>query len=145
ILLNLSIVAACTLLRDRKVPRLLQALLVCVLLASPEIVIIARLAWFDTTSENDSHLEAVAANGQTWRVPSNYFQSFSLLFAQDEAGWPFPGHFATGNMGTTSSPSIMREANNCALPVGTESGIGQSPGRPALERFVGAFHRYVLA
>jgi hypothetical protein len=144
ILYNASIVVAVGNFRQRRIPPQLCVFLIGIIIASPDFAHIARLGWFDTRSINDSYLEAVTQAGESYRVPSNFFGSLSILFTTHAAGAPFSGHFATGNYGTTTKPDIMRKANQCALSTAPRTEIEQSSGRAPLNRMVQAFHRWML-
>ena len=144
ILLNLAIVFAACQMRHVVIPKAFAAFLMAVILVSPQLVQIAKLAWFDTSAVNAPSIEAVTSNGEAYRVPTNYFGPLSVVFAQHRAGWPFSGHFATGTYGATSDPKVMRQGNQCALATGQQSDLERSTGRQALATMIRAFHANML-
>jgi hypothetical protein len=133
-------------LRTVRVPPAVALIALGVVVLSPRVLPISRLAWYDTHSLNDSYLVAVTDLGTKARVPSSYFLSSSLTMAQMSFA---PGMFGrmlpTGIFGTSQSYVQMRSANACALPVQESNAATRSETWERLERLVREHHAYVLA
>lgn len=143
ILLNFAIVAAVSLLRSNTFPPLTTAACICMVVIAPYFFTIARLGWYDSYSFNNLKVYALLKNGESVRIPSNYFLEYSVLFAQQYPGRPYNGHFATLTYGATVDYDVFVKANNCGLPI-TEETIGSSSGMAKAESLIRAHHERVL-
>ena len=138
ILLNLLIVASA-----RKLPKLPGAALVgiaMVLLARP-VFFVAKLGWYDTPALVDSYVVAVTRDGRSYRVPSNYFGTFSVTMAQQRLARP-PGHYPTVSFGAARTRAEWKAAeNDCQIAM-----ADRPLGAPDLVAdFLRRHHRYVLS
>jgi hypothetical protein len=138
ILLNLLIVASA-----RKMPKLSGAALIgiaMVLLVRP-VFFVAKLGWYDTPALVDSYVVAVTKEGQSYRVPSNYFGTFSVTMAQQRLARP-PGHYPTVSFGAARTREDWKAAeDNCRLAMSNEP-LGIPDG---VASFLQRHHRYVLS
>lgn len=119
ICLNLLIVIALTKIKDKKIDLNIKLWLMSVVVAAPTIFFVAFLGWYDTPSFNDEYIEAVTETGETYRVPSNYWLSGSVTYAQERIISLKPGVFGTGSYGSIGgSPvteSALLDTKNCIL------------------------------
>lgn len=116
IFLNFAIVAALTMLRHKRISWPLYATLAAMLVVSPKIFFVTFLGWYDSSSLNHAYVKAVMKDGTVYTVPSNYFLTNSVSFAQMQVGAPYAGHFPNHLAATTDS-DIWRKGDACALPV----------------------------
>ena len=144
ILLNFAIVVALSQIRKASWPPWVAVVLMVIILGSTQVFQIVKLAWFDTRAMNYTHFEAVTADGTSYGVPSNYFLATSVTFAQQRIGEPGPEHFSTRTWGATYLPTIMHQANACALPVGEQSELLGDDERTWVERIIRRHHAFVL-
>lgn len=145
ILLNFAIVIALSQIRKVSWPAWVSIAFMLIIICSPMAFQIVKLAWFDSGAMNHVHFEAVTADGDTYAVPSNYFLATSVTFAQQRIGDPGSEHFSTGTWGATYSPTIMHQANACALPVGEQSELLRDDERMSLDQIIRRHHAFVLA
>jgi hypothetical protein len=147
--LNLLIVVSLTLIASKPIPRQIQAWLVAVLLLAPNLFFVARLGWFDTPSFNDEFIEAVTADGKTYRVPDNYFLSFSVTHAQQRLLAEKPGHFITGAYGTLYQNQLPRlsfeEAQDCHLDTTAATSLGQAVTKAGLDDYILGYSQYIAS
>ncbi|WP_417667164.1 hypothetical protein [Roseibium sp.] len=143
ILLNLLLVAAM-----RKIPvDFLRAPIIlvnsAVLLASPLIFHIVWLGWYDTPALTKSSVIAVLKDNREMAVPTNYFGSVSVVFAQHDLGRTVPGHFPTGTWGSTKSDEILFSAlTSCSLPPDGKWHL--KADQEQIKRPIELIHRYAL-
>lgn len=126
------------------IPKSIGLFFMFVVLASPSLFFIARLAWFDTRSFNNAYFEAVDAQGQSYKVPTNYFGPMSVTFAQGRVGRNFKGFFGTGTFGNNYDHSQTALANKCLLPVDTDVKGLTTEAYDQISSFIKRHHRYVL-
>lgn len=98
IIFNLAIIAALTCIREKIIPFALSLMITGVILFSPIVFHIAYLGWWDLKVFNQEKFYAVTEDGQEVRVPTNYWGSFSVHYAQtrfvnDKSDGYFPSNF----------------------------------------------------
>ena len=143
IVLNGLIIAGLVSLRGFKYPRYLQIICVLCVAFGHHVFFTARLGWYDTPAFTNRYFEAILDNGETRRVPSNYFLGGSMTVAQERFGAPDEYHFPVGTWGSTIRSSIHRTAHQ-----GCEFDPDEKQIYPFSERllhhFVGGHHRYAV-
>ena len=151
ILLNISIIVAFRPLSDVRLPRNFQALSIAVLLTSPALFFTANLAWWDTLSVNHERIYAVLDDGSEIEVPSNYWGSFSIHYAQQrrspelaaQALWPW-------RYGKPKEQRMAELANQCRMPLPEDDGkvevdvrVGDVDG--SIADHIRRHHAYILS
>lgn len=144
VLLNLAIVAACVGLKSYSFPRYIRFTPIVFVVFAPKLFHIAALGWYDSRSVNDLHFVAITSDGQSFRVPSNYFFANSYgLYHRNVVGPPDDGHFVNGPWGSIWSANDMRLGNRCELPL--QPSVITDPVKAAkIDRFMKAHHAYIL-
>ncbi|MEP3465519.1 MAG: hypothetical protein ABJN65_05785 [Parasphingorhabdus sp.] len=142
--LNTGIIITLKKLNGKTVPTQISVFSLVVLILSPTVFNTATLGWFDTRSFNNAYFVAITKDGNEYRVPSNYFLSFSVTAAQQGLGRPFEGHFDTSTYGNTQNKEIMKEAENCALPVDTSLGVNNKKNRQRIGKYLKMHHQFIL-
>lgn len=121
IVLNLLIVFSLSRIKEKIIPREFLLWLVGVVIFAPFLFFVAFLGWYDTPSFNDQYIEAVTEDDGTYRVPSNYFLSGSILYAQQRLLSPRQGWFETITYAAVdgsgaSEGGVLDRVMNCHLP-----------------------------
>lgn len=146
--LNLLLVVALGLIADRELRPALKAWLAAILLAAPSVFFVAFLGWLDTSSFNDEYVEAITVDGESYRVPSNYFLAGSVTHAQQRFVRDKPRHFPTNAYGSMylaiAGAQRFRQAVNCNLDVGPESGVPKAAKEANIPAQLRRHHSYVL-
>jgi hypothetical protein len=146
--LNLLITVSLSTMKHKKISREIILLLICVMIFSPFVYFVAFLGWFDTPSFNDEFIEAVSDNGDVYRVPSNYFLSGSITFAQQRVLRNKPGHFPTNTYGSWQNKMNKTELSkikSCQLPNVEVSAFGSVPQRQHVSSLLRYHHKYILS
>lgn len=146
ILLNLGMVHAFHHLRrdNWRIPLWLSAAALVVMFSAPQIFQVARLGWFDSGGVNDARWQAETADGRRVDVPSNFFLSTSIAFAQQRPGRPFTGFLPTHDWGTTMDANVMHNFTD-ACAVQTELAPNLNPEKTAIAGdYVARHHARVL-
>ncbi|MFO1394420.1 MAG: hypothetical protein U1F09_11720 [Steroidobacteraceae bacterium] len=123
ILLNLSIIIAFAPLRNLTLPRRLQAYLICVQLAAPGLFYVAHLGWWDTLSVNHERIYAVLDDGSEVEVPTNYWGSFSVTYAQQRRSPELAALLFPTRFGKPKNQRTAELANQCRLPLPPDDGV----------------------
>jgi len=114
IILNLAIVAALSTLRIPSLPRRLKLFFCSTVILSPFVFqIMPSFAWLDSPSMNSIHIIAVTDDSSEYRVPSNYFLSSSVTFAQHRAIWPGRGPLTSATWGTSRNAEMTEKGRTC--------------------------------
>lgn len=103
----------------------------------------ARLGWYDSPAANNLYLTALLQDGREVKVPSNYFLSYSILFAQQRMSGLVAGMWPTGTWGATGKYDIMKGGLDCDLPLTTTAADGET--REKFIDFVRRQHVHSLA
>lgn len=127
ILLNFSIIAAFGALRAVSIPRQLQAYMVAIVVAAPALFSIAHLAWWDTLSVDNERILAVLDDGTEVPVPSNYWGSFSVHYAQQRRSPELAAMLFPSRYGKPKSQRMAELANRCEMPLPPDSGSTEVP------------------
>jgi hypothetical protein len=150
ILLNLSIIVAFAALRDTALPRRLQAYLVAVQLLAPALFYVAHLGWWDTLSVNHERVYAVLDDGREVEVPSNYWGSFSVTYAQQRRSPELATQLFPTRYGKPKDQRVGELANECRLELPADGGavevdpaVGDHDG--SIARHVRRHHAWHLA
>jgi hypothetical protein len=112
-----------------------------IVLLSPRWLPTARLAWYDSTTLNNSYFVAETEDGTKARVPSNYFLSASLPMAQMR----FSSGFPTGVFGSTTSYADLRKANACEMKLVPRPAPMAAKTWTGLERFIREHHAWIVS
>jgi len=121
ILLNIAIIVALAPLRGKLVPRPLQALMVVWILAAPAVFFVAHLAWWDAMSFNKEKIVAVTDDGREIEIPTNYWGSFSVSYAQQRRSSTMLSLLFPYRNGTTKDQDIAALANRCEVKLPAET------------------------
>ncbi len=150
ILLNLSIIVAFAALRHTPVPRRLQVYLIAVELLAPALFYVAHLAWWDTRSVNHERVFAVLDDGREVEVPTNYWGTFSVNYAQQRRSPELAALLFPTRYGKPKDQRQAELANQCRLPLPADQGGSEVPpdvGDPdgSIASHVRGHHTYLLA
>jgi hypothetical protein len=133
-------------IRETRISGVVAAAAVGVMLLAPTVMPTTRLAWYDTSALNESYLVAVTDDDRELRVPSNYFLSASLTFAQMRFALGMFGRMLpTRVFGTNKSYAEMKAAASCELRVQETTVLQSNELWERFERFVREHHAYILA
>lgn len=118
ILLNLGMVHAFHKLRrdNWRIPLWLGTAALVVMFAAPNIFQVAHLGWFDSGGVNYAYWQAETKDGKRIKVPTNFFLSTSISFAQQRPGRPFTGFLPTHDWGTTMDAKVMHKFTDACAP-----------------------------
>jgi hypothetical protein len=151
IILNFAIIAALLSVRNKIVPNPLKVMIVAMIVAAPLPFFVAKLGWWDTRSLNHEQFYAILNDGTEVSVPTNYWGSFAVTYAQlrriRDKGDEF---FPTGTSGIILGQNNMRMGIDCsfALPSSSDSldVVSMTFRKPDNEvaRHVKLHHEYVL-
>ncbi len=150
ILLNLAIIFAMRAERHRILPRLVRMAGSIAVMTGIIVFWTAQLGWYDTPTLNKAYFEVVTTDGQVYEVPTNFFLSASVTFAQMRVAGPFYGHFPIGTYGTTHSNNTRGKAERCRLdlrPAKSSLAVNGALGTQqslSLERYINTHHAFVL-
>jgi hypothetical protein len=111
---------------------------------APVLIKVTPLAWYDTRAVNSLYFEVVDDAGQATRVPNTFFGFYSYPIAHMSFGLPPGAYLPTSTNGGTSMSGIRTEALQCRFS-STESPIMKRWNPEAMQRFVQAYHRQVVA
>jgi hypothetical protein len=150
IMLNFSIIAGLFTMRHKVLPSAFKLQLIGIVVAAPLIFWVANLGWWDSRAFNHERFYAVLDNGLEIEVPTNYWGSLSVNYAQarvtrDKAD----GFFPTGTAGIVFGQRNMELANRCDYQFEPEMSarvlrqLVEAPGSHVI-RNVLLHHRYVL-
>ena len=120
ILLNVAIIFSLQAFRAPRLPWALKSLAVLIIILGPAIFFMARLGWYDTPSYNHLFVQAVTKDGRTIKVPSNYFLTTSVTFAQGRIGlakMQIAGHLPVRTFGNVRAKNKKKLAEQCLLPL----------------------------
>ena len=151
IFLNVAIILSLRAFRAIPLPMAVKFLAVLTILFGPAIFFMARLGWYDTPSYNHLFVEAVTTDGQTYQVPSNYFLTTSVTFAQGRIGpdsVPTFGHFPVRTFGTVRTQNVKEQAERCQLPLvenDRELQQGKTKRIDTIASFIRQHHRFILS
>jgi len=118
--------------------------LACLFIA-PILFFTVKLAWYDTRTDVISYITAETKSGQSYRVPSNYFMTTSVTYAQGRLG-----NIYTNGFGTEYSKTEMALRNNCQMTSLTKKHAVQYPvinddNFKQVTYFVNFHHQYVMS
>lgn len=146
--LNLLIVYALALISHKRIDNLLKVWLITIMLVAPGSFFVARLGWFDSPSFNDEYVVAFTADGDGYRVPTNYFFSPSITHAQQRLVKEKPGFFLTGAYGSIYEKVLpylsFEDAQNCVLNESSSKGISEAAAQRNLSKYLRNHHMFVL-
>lgn len=114
IVLNFAIIAGLATIRYKRIHVAQGAFLTAFIVSAPLVFWVARLGWWDTRALNQERIYAVFKDGAELEVPTNYWGSFAVHFAQmrllrDRSENFFP----TWTSGLTNVKEDMLAANRC--------------------------------
>lgn len=148
IFLNLMIVVALTKIKEKKIDLKIRLWLISVVVCAPVVFFVAFLGWYDTPSFNDEYVEAVTETGETYRVPSNYWLSGSVTYAQERIMRVKPGFFETGSYGALGGRPVAKEAlhdaQNCVLKASDANQTLLNRKYQDIDKIIMRHHRYIL-
>lgn len=98
IIFNIAIIVALSLIKDKIIAPALTLIITGIIICAPLIFHIAYLGWWDLKTLNEEHIYAITNDGEEYRVPTNYWGSFSVHYAQtrvvnDKSEGFFPSNF----------------------------------------------------
>lgn len=111
---------------------------------APVLVKVTPLAWYDTRAVNSLYFEVVDDAGRTTRVPNTFFGFYSYPIAHMSFGLPPGAYLPTSTNGGTPSSRVRVQAQQCRFS-STESLFMKRWNAGAMQRFVQAYHRHVVA
>jgi hypothetical protein len=120
IILNLLIVFALGLVKHKVITKDFKFVLMFTLIFSPILFWVPKLGWWDTQSLNKEIVYAITESGERVNVPSNYFGSFSVIFAQGRLirNKGDLGLLPTGTFGVGFGQiEMLRLNNHCEIPL----------------------------
>ena len=150
IILNFAIIAGLVAMRHKVMPTAFKLQLMAIVVAAPLVFWVASLGWWDSRAFNHERFYAMLEDGSEIEVPTNYWGSFSVNYAQarvirDKA----EGFFPTGTSGAILGQRNMERANRCEYQFDPEKSrrvlqnLVDAPGSHVIEN-VRLHHRYVL-
>lgn len=145
ILLNAVILAVFQKLQADGAPRMPTLYACGAVVLAPLFFFTAHLGWYDTPMVTETRVFALTEEGE-YKVPTNYFLSVSLSFAQGRVGKPFRGHLQdSGSLGTTMSYQKMKDYLKCTPHWnGRQSEQLSSTTLSQYRDYLRQHHRYVI-
>jgi len=144
IFLNAAFVAALRHVRMPHIPIGARLVLPLFVLLSPSIVTVVKLGWLDTPAVNRIYFLAVDDEGTEHEVPSNYFLTASISFAQQRVARPTSGIYPTRTWGATFDLDVAEKAWSCSVPIVTPAKPLDPDRAEAVARFLRMHHDYIL-
>lgn len=118
---NFAIIWALSNVKNICFTPLLRIYLICVVIFAPLIFFVAKLGWFDNRSFNHEYFEAVYENGDKLEIPSNFFLTSSVTYAQQRIiRDKSEAHFPTGTFGVTFGINNVIRGNKCEYEVNND-------------------------
>jgi hypothetical protein len=145
VVFNIGIVLALRSFRYKQIHAALGAVGMVLVVAGTNFFYIFWGGWYNTSAFHMERIYAVAADGQRYQVPSNYFGGASLSFAQHRIVPQMPGHFGVSGNGNTSDMSTLLAANDCALGVDREQAATEGINEAPIAEKIRRHHRYILS
>ena len=143
ITLNLIIFFLVRKFKDIRINYLKRFIFIFFVLTSYHIFFVAKLAWFDSKSMNAVYLEAIDNNEEVYRVPSNYFGTFSLPIAQMRLGRNFDNFFNTGVYGAVYDFKNYKKTNQCSINDDNNKSALNREKLQKIKTIVKKHHQYV--
>ncbi len=146
IILNLSLVWALKSMRGYKIPHQIKILMLFFVLSAPAGFFVARLGWWDTPMLERETYEAVFKDGEKEVIPTNFWRSYSLGFAQQRSNMPdySSGVLPTYTYGITKERSVMA-SNICNEKLEFDASDPKLKLSPKLVDFIKGYLTYSLA
>jgi hypothetical protein len=145
ILLNCVLVASTSRLHFGRTADWLFVCGVVLVVITPQFFSVTRLGWYDTREVNRVTIEAVVDDRRRVVLPSNFFGSHSVTFAQGRVGVGLASHFPTGSLGSAYDYSIAEAAARCATELVPASRTEADQREFEIIRsFVSGYHRFAL-
>lgn len=150
IILNFAIVAALIGIRDKIIPNPLKAIIATMIVVAPAAFFVAKLGWWDTRALNHEKFYAVLDDGTEIQVPTNYYGSFSVTYAQQRRiRDKTDGFFPSGTFGIVFGQDNMRMGLKCSFELPTSEypdvvSKNFSQYDNAVTRHVIQHHSYIL-
>ena len=114
IILNFAIIAGLVAIRHKVIPTTLKFQLVTTVVLAPAVFWVANLGWWDSRALNHERFFAKLADGSEIEVPTNYWGSLSINYAQMRVTrGKAEGFFPTGTAGVFFDQKIMERVNRC--------------------------------
>jgi hypothetical protein len=121
-----------------------------IVVLAPIVFWVASLGWWDTRAFNHERFFAMLDDGTEIEVPSNYWGSLSIHYAQARVTREkAEGFFPTGTFGIALNQRIMERANRCDYQFESEKSrrvlkeLVEAPNSQVIQN-VRLHHRYVL-
>lgn len=122
IVLNFAIIAGLATIRYKRINVVQGAFLTAFIISAPLVFWVARLGWWDTRALNQERIYAVFKDGAELEVPTNYWGSFAVHFAQMRLLRGRSGNFfPTWTSGLTNVKDDMKAANRCEYSFSAEA------------------------
>ena len=150
IILNLAIVVALAHIREKIIPKEMTIIFVGMVFCAPALFFVAALGWWDTRAYNHEQFFAITNDGKEYAIPTNYWGSFSVHYAQSrrirdksDGFWP------TGTSAIIFGQDNMIKANECnfKLPSPDEKDIVDkvfSTDENPVTNHVRLHHQYII-
>lgn len=150
IVLNFAIVAGLIVMRHKVMPFAFKLQLMVIVVAAPLVFWVAKLGWWDSRAYNHERFYAVLKDGSEIEVPTNYWGSLSVNYAQARVTrGKEEGFFPTGTFGLLFGQRNMERANRCDYQFEPERSrrvlqkLVEAPDSNVINN-VRLHHRYVL-
>ncbi len=150
IVLNFAIIAGLLAIRHKVIPAALKLQLAAIVVAAPLVFWVAHLGWWDSRAFNHERFYAVLDDGNEVEVPTNYWGSLSVNYAQARVTREkSEGFFPTGTFGLLFGQRNMERANQCDYHFEPETSsrvlkqLVEAPESHVIQN-VRLHHRYVL-
>lgn len=117
---------------------------VALIAIAPLLIKVIPLAWYDTRAVNTLYFEAVDDAGHGTRVPNTFFGFYSYPIAHMSFGLPPGDYVPTLTNGGTPKSRFRTQAEQCRFST-TQSQFTKRWNPEALQRFLQAYHRHVVA
>jgi hypothetical protein len=145
IMLNVAIVSALRYLRSDDTDRMFKVMAMSMVLAAPLLFNVANLAWFDIKSMNHERIYAILDDGSEVEVPSNYWGTFSIHYAQQRRLTEFSSNMFPPRNGKIKDQHVAELANECRIELPPEVSSSPAVPDPGVIEHILSHHRYVLS
>ncbi|HUQ35395.1 MAG TPA: hypothetical protein VM144_03365 [Aestuariivirga sp.] len=145
ILLNIAIVVALRHSLKEKIDHRVKLMSVGMVILAPVLFNVANLAWFDIRTLNHERIYAVLDDKTEIEVPSNYWGTFSIHYAQQRRLPKFSGNLFPPRYGKTQKQSAAEAADGCQTALAPADSASQPLPDPGVVEHILGHHQYVLS
>jgi hypothetical protein len=145
ILLNIAIVVALGHSLKVKLDHRVKFMSVGMVIAAPILFNVADLAWFDIRTLNHERVYAVLDDNTEIEVPSNYWGTFSIHYAQQRRLPKFSSNLFPPRYGKTQDQSAAGAVDGCQTALAAADSSSQPLPDPGVVEHILSHHQYVLS